>query len=231
MKRYGREPHVVARTSKATFYAPLRWKEPAFVFVTPWSDYFLPDADAYREDAWGVMRATPWLTYLVLTKRPENISLRLPEDWGRGWPHVWLGVTAETQRYADERIPILCGIPAARHFVSCEPLLGRIHLGEVLSKVAWGKYAPDWVIAGAESGPGRRKSEVEWFRLLRDVCQETGIPFFLKQMDIGDHLVKMPELDGRVWAERPGFVDIVQSWKRAIVDGPDYRKQGIWIPL
>jgi protein gp37 len=209
MKRYGREPHVVTRTSKATFYAPLRWKKPAFVFVNPWGDFFHPDADAWREDAWGVMRATPRLTYLVLTKRPENISLRLPEDWGRGWPNVWLGVTAETQHWADERIPILLQTPAARRFVSCEPLLGEVILARVLDGI-------DWVIAGCESGYGRRQSEVNCFRLLRDECLVWGVPFFLKQMDVGGRLVKMPELDGKVWAEKP---EPVSTNQRTMPDG------------
>lgn len=213
MLRYGREPHVVTRTSKATFCAPLKWKEPAFVFVCPWSDFFIADADAWREDAWDIMRATPWLTYLVLTKRPENIFSRLPVDWGRGWPHVWLGVTAETQRYADERIPILLQIPAARRFVSCEPLLGRISLEAAsgyncdpsVGRVGASLCGIDWVIAGSESGLGRRKSATGWFCLLRDECVGNAVPFFLKQMDIGGRLVKMPELDGRAWNERPSL--------------------------
>lgn len=205
MLRYGREPHVVARTSKATFYAPLEWKEPAFVFVNPWSDFFHRDADEWRGDAWDVIRSTPHLTYLVLTKRPENIYTRLPEDWIEGWPNVWLGVTAETQRYADERIPILLQSPAAKRFVSCEPLLGSITLFGAIPLLPIENPIPDWLIAGCESGPGRRKSEDDWFRRLRDDCLAWGIPFFLKQMDVGGRLVKMPELDGVTWSERPGL--------------------------
>jgi len=202
MKRYGRDPHLVTRTSKATFYAPLKWKEPGFVFVCPWSDFFHVAADDWRGEAWGIMRATPHLTYLVLTKRPERMRFTLfPMDWGKGWPNVWLGVTAEIQERADERIPLLLQTPAARRFVSCEPLLGPIFISRLIPEC---KYPTiDWLIAGAESGSNRRKAETKWFRWLQNQCWMLDVSFFLKQMEVDGRLVKMPELDGKVWAERP----------------------------
>jgi len=214
MKRYGRDPHTVTRTSKATFNAPLRWKEPGFVFVCPWSDFFHVAADDWRREAWDIMRATPHLTYLVLTKRPERMRFILfPIDWDEGWPNVWLGVTAENQKRARERLPLLLAVPAARRFVSCEPLLSSICLEEAMpcryycdpavGHVDHSLRGIDWVIAGGESGKDRRFAMMHWFRQLRDECQSKDVPFFLKQMEVGGQLVKMPKLDGKVWAERP----------------------------
>src|SRR4051794_20471332 len=91
-RRYGRDPSVVVRAKDPTFYAPLRWQEPALVFTCSWSDWFHEAADSWREDAWDVLRQTPHLTYQILTKRPERITELLPEDWGDGWSNVWLGV-------------------------------------------------------------------------------------------------------------------------------------------
>ena len=61
----------------------------------------------------------------------------------------------------------------------------------------------DWVVAGSESGQGRRPSDPDWFRSLRDQCVAAGVPYFLKQMDIGGKVVPMPQLDGRVWDQKP----------------------------
>ena len=110
MERYGRDFHTVTRAKG--FDTPLNWKEPALVFVNSWSDFFISDADEWRNDAWDVIRKTQHLIYQILTKRPENIKDRLPPDWGNGWGNVWLGVSAENQMMADKRIPILLSIPA-----------------------------------------------------------------------------------------------------------------------
>jgi protein gp37 len=132
-------------------------------------------------------------------------------------PNVWIGVTAENQEQADKRIPALLQTPAAVRFVSVEPMLEMVSLRWL---AAWdgmalkqerpsttneydGLRCLDWVICGCESGPKARPMEIQWARTLLNQCQEAGIPFFLKQMRIGDKMVKMPELDGRVWDEYP----------------------------
>lgn len=127
-KRYGQDPSTVIRSKAKTFNSPLKWKDPARVFVCSWSDFFILEADDWRDDAWDIIRKTPHLTYLLLTKRPENIKDRLPNDWPL--PNVWLGVTAENQEQADKRIPLLLEIPAAKHFVSIEPMVGSVDLSE-----------------------------------------------------------------------------------------------------
>lgn len=117
---------------------------------------------------------------------------------GRPWawplPNVWLGVSAEDQTTADERIPLLLQTPAAKRFVSLEPLLGPIDLERpwAPSPVVDGVCPPmlNWVIVGGESGPSARPMHPDWARSLRDQCQRAGVPFFFKQwgqyVDIGD---------------------------------------------
>ena len=151
--RYGQDPGQVIRAAPATFGAPLKWHEGRKVFTCSWSDWFIREADPWRGEAWDIIRATPQHTYQVLTKRPERIAECLPADWGAGWPNVWLGVSAEDQKAAELRLPLLRGIPAAVRFVSCEPVLGPMRLD--LAGLAW-------VICGGESGAGRRPFERSW---------------------------------------------------------------------
>jgi len=227
MKRFGRDFGTPTR-SKTTFEDPLKWKEPRRIFVCSWSDFFLetvpPD---WREDAWAVMRQAPQHTYLLLTKRPQNIAGMLPKTWtARPYPNVWLGVSAENQRRADERIPLLLQVPAAVHFVSAEPLLGPIDfLGPWYDWLTgWATQAePDqrgdpvpvqvqtdklnWVITGGESDlQNLRPMDLAWVRSIRDQCQEAGVAFFYKQRG-GTRKINGAwggrELDGRTWDEFP----------------------------
>lgn len=194
MTRFGRDFRTLQRTARATFELPLHIKQPGLIFTCSWSDFFHPDADEWRDEAWDIIRRTPHI-YQILTKRPQFIQeigggSRLPSDWGDGWPNVWLGVSAENQPRARERIPLLLDVPAKVHFVSAEPLLGRLDLEE------WLRYEPpaiarkggvptlpgiDWVISGGESGPNARPASQYWFRWLRDQCVSFGVPYFHKQ--------------------------------------------------
>ncbi len=169
-KRYGQDPLRVVR-SKTVFNAPRKWKEPARVFVCSWSDFFIADADSWRDEAWQIIRDNPHLTFQLLTKRPENIKDRLPDDWPL--QNVWLGVTAENQEMADTRLPILQEIQAPVRFVSVEPMLGPVTLSG---------YDLDWIICGGESGPKARDMDPDWALSLKDESLENGVAFFMKQM-------------------------------------------------
>ncbi len=168
---YGHDPSTVVRASPQTFNAPIHWREPMMVFTCSWSDFFIEEADPWRGEAWTIIHETPWLTYLILTKRPQNIKARLPADWGKGWPNVWLGVTVESNAYMG-RLEVLANIPSYLRFVSYEPALGP---------VTFSAFFPwfDWVISGGESGP--RKADPDWFRAVRDECRLYGTAYFHKQ--------------------------------------------------
>lgn len=180
------------------FEKPIHWKRPRVIFVCSMSDPFHEKVPKeWFDRLMDVVRRAPQHTYLFLTKRPENI----PEDFGAGMPHVWVGVTAENQAMADKRIPILIDRThkEAKRFVSCEPLLSEIKL---TTRPGW-MTALDFVIVGGESGPGFRQMDEYWVRELRRVT-EYGIPFHYKQ-NAGVRPEKLPMLDGKVWDERPDF--------------------------
>ena len=175
------------RTSEANWRKPYTWAKKAGcfqaqhgrrqrVFCASLADVFdnrWPDGT--REDLFRVIRDTPQLDWMLLTKRPENIAKMLPADWGNGWPNVWLGTTCEDQQYFNRRWPILREVPAVVHFVSYEPALGPLVIGDA---------RPTWIICGGESGAGRRTRHMEpaWARALRDECVAAGVAFFMKQM-------------------------------------------------
>jgi three-Cys-motif partner protein len=137
------------------------------------------DLDAWRARLWPLIEETPFLDWLLLTKRPENIRRLVP--WNELWPkNVWLGTTVENQRYASRRIPLIAALPAAVRFISCEPLLGPLKLSDWLSP-AGETSGINWVIAGGESGHHSRPMNPTWLEDLRDECVSSDVPFHFKQ--------------------------------------------------
>ena len=173
------------RTSATNWRQPIRWNRLAEesntrpkVFCASLADVFDNQWDTlWRSDLWTLIGLTPHLDWLLLTKRPQNIAKMLPSTWGAGWPNVWFGTTVENQEEADRRIPHLLSVPARLHFLSCEPLLGHVHLPP--QDAYWQPI--DWVICGGESGPNARPMHPNWGRSLRDQCVAVGVPFFMKQ--------------------------------------------------
>lgn len=178
----------------------------------------------WRDDLWGLIRETPNLDWLLLTKRPQFIKNMLPKDWGKeGYGNVWLGATVENQKYADHRIPHLLSNPARVHFLSCEPLLGPLDLTRYLSATGdpirnWQDVPMilNWIITGGESGPEFRSADPEWFRSLRDQCSNAGVPFLFKQWEGASQQIikaKGRELDGVVHNGYPNrMTDKARSW-------------------
>jgi protein gp37 len=182
---------------------PLAWNAAAQragerrrVFCASMADVFEdhPALPPERAKLWPLIEATPWLDWLLLTKRIENVSGMVP--WGDNWPeNVWMGTSVENQEWADRRIPILLDLPATVRFLSCEPLIGPVDLGHFLEpgyETQGGDWTEtpsvDWVIAGGESGGHARRMAPEWARSLRDQCRPRdlpyrfdGVPFLFKQ--------------------------------------------------
>ena len=111
------------------------------------SDFFIEEADAWRGEAWAMIRERSDCTFLMITKRIDRVAACLPADWGEGWPHVVLCCTCETQERADYRLPIYLSLPLCRREVICEPLLERLDLSRYLAE---GRI--DSVSCGDESG-------------------------------------------------------------------------------
>lgn len=195
------------------------------VFCASLADWLDPEVSAdWLADLLGLVAKTPHLDWLLLTKRPElwrdrveaafdelerralngfsnTEGWHLADKWVRGTAptNVWVGTSVEDQQRV-QRVLDLLAIPARVRFLSCEPLLGDIDVGEFLSPAvladgpfyrasmedvdSWAvspEACIDWVIAGGESGPCARPMHPDWARSLRDQCQAAGAPFFFKQ--------------------------------------------------
>lgn len=211
------------RTSAANWKKPIAWNKAAReagrrdrVFCASLADVFESGVvlAQWRAELFDLIRRTPDLDWLLLTKRPENIEGMMPpyraEDARTGafeiWPNVWLGTTVEDQRRADERIPVLLRMPAKVWFLSCEPLLERVVLP--FASVV------DWVIIGGESGPGARPFALEWARDLVRQCRASGAAPFVKQlganpiMEPGPLTVPLQDSHGGDWDEWPADLRI-----------------------
>jgi len=184
--KYGQDANLVLR-SKTKFKYPYKINEPKLVFTCSWSDFFIEDADDWRDEAWEIIRNTPHLTYQILTKRPERILDHLPDDWGDGYDNVWLGVTAENNA-TRHRITTLSEVPARIRFISFEPLLEYLELADY-AQILTQYY--HWAILGGESGNDNgffryRPCELEWLEYVADVCKMSQMAVFVKQL--GTHL-------------------------------------------
>ncbi len=197
-------PERVIKTT--TWREPARWQRNAEaagktenVFTCSWSDFFHPDADQWRAEAWNIIERCPNLIFQILTKRPERIMQ--PEEnrllpwapWEKPWPNVWLGVSVENPDYLW-RVDELRKIPAHVRFISAEPLLARL-VGLNLTGI-------DWVIVGGESGSGFRPMPHQWAREILGLCKAQGVAFFFKQ-SAAARTEMGTQLDGREWKEYP----------------------------
>lgn len=183
MERFGRNFNIVQRAKDATFYSPDKWDDPKLIFTCSWSDWFIQDADKWRDEAWEIIRRNPHHIFQILTKRVDRVRQCLPEDWGEGYRNVWLGFSAESQAMLDERAPTMLTIPAALHFVSIEPLISPIR--NIFGLLYKGGLRPGirWVIVGGESGYGQdwRVMKIEWVDEIYGQVRLTDVPFFFKQ--------------------------------------------------
>jgi protein gp37 len=198
----GKERH---HTSENYWKQPLKWNRAAYatnlngfprprVFCASLADVFDPEVpDEWRCALFDTITETPNLDWLILTKRPEiahdfyhnKIGLQDETIRDKFLPNVWLGVSVEDQKRADERIPILLLIPAKVRFLSCEPLLGPVDISRFLqcsfTGIHTGCSQVDWVIVGGESGHHARPMHPDWARSVRDQCIAAGAAFLFKQ--------------------------------------------------
>lgn len=196
----------------AGFIKPVRPK----VFCASLADVFDNEVPSqWRADLFNLIESTPKLDWLLLTKRIGNVEKMVPEatdliDYGEGWQsmwgqgvwpeNVWLGITICNQAEADRDIPKLLTVPAAKLFLSMEPLLGPVDLQKSCSIKCPNNGALngiDWVIVGGESGPNARPMHPDWARSLRNQCQSTSVPYLFKQWGEWKPICQMEETDHR----------------------------------
>lgn len=196
---------------------PIKWDKAAEqagerhrVFCASMADVFenRRDLDVWREKLYALIENTPNLDWMLLTKREKAIRKLLPKAWIQSpRANVWLGVTAENQRRANERIPVLLDIPAVVHWISAEPLLGAIDFSpwikgyehdvthdrldapdgaivggeERVGNVWHRRKGIDWVIVGGESGDSPRRMDPAWANDIREQCERGNVAYHFKQ--------------------------------------------------
>ena len=201
--------------SEATWKQPHTWNRRAErtgirerVFCGSMCDVLERRADLNepRQRLFNLIEDTPYLDWLLLTKRPQEYTKFLPKAWLKDPRHsVWVMTTCESQDYVW-RIEEILKVPAIVHAISLEPLLSAVKLPKAFLNLG----ANGWVITGGESGRKPRPSQPDWFRNLRDQSVAGGVPFHFKQWgEFGSDLVKIGKkeagriLDGRTWDESP----------------------------
>jgi protein gp37 len=216
-KRYGKVQwgnHPRVRTSAHNWNEPLRWQRQAekdgdrpFVFCASLADIFDNQVDPqWRADAFEVMRKTPRLVYLLLTKRPQNI-VKMADAAGGLPANAALGTTVEDQQRTDTNLPALQVAKIETRplftFGSFEPLLGPISIHP--------SFMPNWIITGGETDQGghmARPSHPDWYRILRDQAAAAGAVYHHKQngeyLDF-DHI-------GMAWNDLPDSIRVNQKF-------------------
>lgn len=136
------------------------------------SDFFVDEADAWRDEAWNIMRIRKDVIFFILTKRPERVLDHLPSDWEDGYENVFFNVTCENQKRADERIPILLKLPFKHKGIMCAPFIGEI---SILKYLETGEI--EQVIVGGENYDGARICDFEWVKILHNECMQCNVRF------------------------------------------------------
>ncbi len=179
--------HWGARAARRTFddahwRQPLKWNAQAKaagvrrrVFCASMADAFDNEVDNdWRDRLWQLVKTTPDLDWIVLTKRIGNAKRMLPDDWGDGYPNVWIIVSVD-QAGIKRDVPVLLKIPAIVRGVSIQPQLAPVRLGAAARRL-------QWVINGGESGAGARPFHLEWARALVAECAGAGVPIFMQRL-------------------------------------------------
>ena len=184
------------------------------------SDFFLEQADQWRDEAWEMMRQRRDVLFFLLTKRPQRVFNCLPQDWGDGWENIFFNVTCENQKRAEQRMPLLMELPFRHKGVMCAPLLGPVSLEHWLKS---GEI--EQVSSGGENYGGARPCRFEWVQSLRRQCEHENVTFsfietgtvFIK--DNKRYHIPSKQLQSRMayksgmnYLGKPMLVKFVDSW-------------------
>lgn len=180
---FGKDSSVVTRTSN--FDMPVKCNRKGdyklqpdgeSVYTCMTSDFFLDEADAWRAEAWNIIRRRSDLHFVIITKRIHRFEVELPGDWGSGYENVTICCTCDYQNRADYRLPVFLELPIKHRTVIHEPMLEQIDIRKYL---ATGKI--EGVTCGGESGPDARVCDFSWILDSMEQCVEYDVPFWFKQ--------------------------------------------------
>ncbi len=218
-------PETSERLRTKTWRGPVQWNKqaeaegnPQKVFCGSLCDVFEnnPQVGHWRIELFeDVIHNTPWLQWLILTKRPERALEFFENRPELLTANVWMGTSIENQDTHYERIGELCNIEAPRVWLSLEPLLGPVQLDLAYYPVAW-------VIVGGESGPNARPMHPDWIRSIKDQCQEADIPFFFKQW--GEYAPTNVDPAPTRFADGQGMVRVGRKQAGHLLDGKEWHE-------
>ncbi len=181
-----------------------------FLRVCMTSDFFLAEADQWRSEVWKIMKIRSDVVFVLVTKRPERVSVNLPNDWNDGWENVWLNVTTENQKRADERIPILLDLPFKHKGIMVAPFIGEISLQKYLKS---GQIENVW--CGGENYDGARPLYQSWVVKLSQECRENDVSFAF--FETGNIFIKN--------GEKFKIFDKTEQMKRAFSENLNYESK------
>ncbi|MDO5293547.1 MAG: DUF5131 family protein [bacterium] len=196
--------------TKAGFYYPIqkdrkgnyKIKSGEKLRVCLVSDFFLEEADQWRNEAWEMMRERSDVKFFLLTKRPERVRDCLPKGWGDGFENVFFNVSCENQRRADERIPILLELPFKHKGIMCAPYIGPVSIEKYLKT---GQI--EQVICGGENYDGARPCNFDWVKSLQAECVEHNVTFCF--IETGSNFIK----DGKLYHMPKKSVQNLMAYK------------------
>lgn len=169
------------------------------------SDFFLPEADKWRQEAWNIMHERSDVVFFLLTKRPERVFDCLPDNWQSGWENIFFNVTCENQQMADERIPLLEQLPFKHKGIMVAPFVGSVSIAEYLAK-----GFIEQVIAGGENYDGSRPLKYEWVKELYNECVTAKVKFAF--IETGTYFEK----DGKIYKIENKFKQSQQAYKSGL---------------
>ena len=169
------------------------------------SDFFLEEADAWRDEAWEIISRRPDVKFFLLTKRPERVAEHLPYNWGNGWENVFFNVTCENQKRADERIPILLELPFKHKGIMCAPFIGQVSIRKYLE---YGQI--EQVLCDGENYDGARPCNYDWVKSLRQECVDYDVTFVF--CGTGRRFIK----DGKLYKIEGNALQSQQAYKSGL---------------
>ena len=166
------------------------------------SDFFLEEADKWRDEVWEIIKIRSDVKFFILTKRANRIKECLPKDWNTGYDNVMINVTCENKKRADERIPTLLSIPAKHKGIMVAPFIGEVNIDKYLKE-----GAIEQVIAGGENYDGSRLCKYDWVKKLSDECKKYNVTFCF--IETGNKFEK----DGKIYNIKSKEIQSIMAYK------------------
>ena len=155
------------------------------------SDFFLEEADVWRDDVWNIIKQRPDVVFFIITKRPERILQCLPKDWGDGWENVFINATCENQKRFDERVPILLNLPLKHRGIIIAPFIEEVSIVKHINVT--NAHLINHITVAGENYENARLLKYDWVKKVYNECVKLNITFTFR--DTGTHF----ETNGKIY--------------------------------